>query len=100
MNPCLAVAEGSECDPAVEPEDLDSHSGSFGVNSDSEVPGAATPAEWGVLENHVRSHAVKGTRLRTNLAPDAPRDKWGYLKDPIPSERIRDGPIFDACKKR
>ena len=54
---------------------------------------------WDHVEKLARAYTIKGTRLRTNLAPDAPRDEWGLLVDPLPSDRIREGPLFEAVQR-
>ena len=42
---------------------------------------------------------MKGTRRRTNLAPDAERDRTGqFLKDTLPSETVQDGPVVKAAQ--
>ena len=58
-------------------------------------------ALWLLLERFVREHLLRGSYTRTNLVPDAPRDKEGKLVTPLPSEQIRDTqpPIFRICKK-
>ena len=58
-------------------------------------------ALWLLLERFVREHLLRGSYTRTNLVPDAPRDKEGKLVTPLPSEQIRDEqhPIFRICKK-
>ena len=55
-------------------------------------------ALWNYLEDLVRQHVVRGTRYRTNLAPDAPRDERGRLVDPRPSDMIRSGKILRVCQ--
>ena len=54
---------------------------------------------WDQLEEALRSYRNKGTALRTNLVPDGARDKWGYLVEKSPSDRIKEGPIFDLCRR-
>ena len=54
---------------------------------------------WDALERSLLEHRGKGTALRTNLVPDGERDRWGYLKHRIPSDRITEGEIFDICKQ-
>jgi len=55
--------------------------------------------EWAALEDAVRRHPMKGTRRRTNLAPDAERDRTGqYLKDSTPSETVHEGPVVEAAQ--
>ena len=51
------------------------------------------------LERLARSERVRKNRFRTNLVPDAPRDKHGFLVDGIPSMAIRSGPVFRICKE-
>ena len=51
------------------------------------------------LERLARSEKVRRNRFRTNLVPDAPRDKHGFLVDGIPSMAIRSGPVFRICKE-
>ena len=63
------------------------------VNSSNQLPSrqAHTLAReelWDQLEALLRAYVSKGTYTRTNLAPDAPRDAAGKLKDPLPSDKI------------
>ena len=51
------------------------------------------------LERLARSEKVRRNRFRTNLVPNAPRDKHGFLVDGIPSMAIRSGPVFRICKE-
>ena len=60
---------------------------------------------WDQLEALLRTYVCEGTYTRTNLAPDAPRDASGKLKDPLPSDMITARSkgigrrIFDICKR-
>ena len=54
---------------------------------------------WDHVEKLARAYTIKGTRLWTNLAPNAPRGEWGLLVDPLPSDRIREGPLFEAVQR-
>ena len=43
--------------------------------------------------------SVSPSGCRTNLVPDGAKDQWGRLLQPIPSDQIKSGPIFELCKK-
>ena len=51
-----------------------------------------------LLEAQLREYIVKGTKTRVNLRPHAERDKYGKLKEKIPSDVVTDGPIFYLVK--
>ena len=78
--------------------------GSGESESDLPVPKDAaavlgpTGNSWDNLESAVKAHKFRGTRTRTNLVPDGTRDNYGYLQDSIPSDVVRNGPVFEACK--
>ena len=63
---------------------------------------ALTPADrdllTDLLEAQLREYIVKGTKTRINLRPHAERDKYGKLKEKIPSDVVTDGPIFYLVK--
>ena len=68
--------------------------------ADEEHGGACTICpQWCSLEALARNRIMRGTRCRTNLAgPDAERDQYGFLKNPLPSDIITSGPIWELCK--
>ena len=45
-----------------------------------------------------RKHVMKGSRSQTNLVPGAERDHDGKLVEPILSDTVREGPLWEACK--
>ena len=56
--------------------------------------------DWDKLEELLAAYVPKGSRNRTNLAPDAPRDQWGRQVVPLPSDRVYPGhPMYELCKR-
>ena len=59
-----------------------------------------TSTLWDELEEAVRARVVRGSRRRVNLTRWAPRDKSGnFLKNPLPSDRLRSGRVYELCKR-
>ena len=46
----------------------------------------------------MRKYRWRGTRRRVALARGAARDRWGYLKVPLKSDRVVRCPIYDLCR--
>ena len=55
------------------------------------------PHLWDALLAACQALAPRGTHRRTNLT-DAPRDSHGLLKEALPSDLVRHGPIIDICR--
>ena len=54
---------------------------------------------WDYIKKAVGARRVVGTCRRVNPRPDAPRDPTGrFLQQRLPSDLVRDGPIYDLCK--
>ena len=47
----------------------------------------------------LQSYRFRGTRRRVVIARNAPRDRWGFLKNAIPSDVVTTGPLFEFCQE-